>query len=333
MLSPPVRNDRQRVADEYSAIRQEEVVDYRGTAESMLPLAEASVVQLKPGPAPTNLEIFSSDKIAVMGLHHHVASIGVVVFKPDCFGFMWWDGNEKCRINGELARRTVIYSQGEQGGFHAAGGARQTMGIVVRRNDFIESLAALRGVGPEDVGLKRAALELLPGAAARFRYDVNKILSNAVVPGSDSSITANPVNPGDAMFGLLVEAYLQASPASLREDRPRRPEQIVRRAEERFFSAKGSPVSLADLCAATGVSQSTLYRAFDTVCGEPPLAYFHKRRLAEARRALLKSPPCRGGVKRAAISAGMTEFGRFSVEYRQLFGESPSTTLDKDLTL
>jgi AraC-like DNA-binding protein len=48
------------------------------------------------------------------------------------------------------------------------------------------------------------------------------------------------------------------------------------------MAAEGTPISLADLCAAAGVSKSALYPAFHSVCGEPPLAYFQKRRLARS---------------------------------------------------
>lgn len=306
-------------------IREETVVDYRSTAGSLPPLAEASVVQLRPGPGPTNLKIFSSEKLSVLGVHHNTASVGIIVTKPECFSFMWWDGNEECRINGEPVSRTAIYSQGGQDGFHATGGARRTMGLAVRRNDLIETLAALRGVGPEDVLLRRAVLELSPEAAARFRSDINALLSNAIGAKPQGLSSASAADPSEAIIGLLVEAYLRSSPVCLRDDRSRQPEQIVRQAEERFFASQRSPISLADLCAATHVSQSTLYRAFNAVCGEPPLAYFHKRRLTEARRRLMNSDAYRGAVKHAACTVGLTELGRFSVEYRQLFGESPST--------
>ena len=76
-------------AGKLSAISEDEVVDYPGTAESLLPLVEASCTQLEPGPGPTNLEIFSSNKISVLGMQHHSASVGVVVMKADYFGFMW----------------------------------------------------------------------------------------------------------------------------------------------------------------------------------------------------------------------------------------------------
>ncbi|MCB1231839.1 MAG: AraC family transcriptional regulator [Verrucomicrobiae bacterium] len=273
--------------------------------------------------------MFSSDKISVLGMHHHASSVGVIVMKPDYFSFMWWDGNEECRINGKLARSTEIYAQGEQDGFYAAGGARQTMGIAVRRSELIATLAALQGVGPEDVQLDRTVLQLSAKAAGRFRSSIGTLLGNAFEPGPDGFRSRIAGDPSEAIFGLLVDAYLGSPPNQLREDRPRRPEKIVRQAEECFFAAQGAPVSLADLCAAASVSQSSLYRAFSAVCGEPPLAYFHKRQLTDARRRLVHLPAYRGAVKFAALSAGLSELGRFSVEYRTLFGESPSSTLGR----
>jgi AraC-like DNA-binding protein len=327
MASPPDRDHAASTDTKYSALREHEVTDYRGTAESLLPVSEASVTQLRPGPEPTNLEIFSSDKLSVMGLQHHAASVGVVVVKPECCAFMWWDGNEDCRINGRPVSHSEIYAQGAQDGFHAAGGARRTIGIAVRRNDLVDTLASLTGVGPEDVLLRRAVLKLSPEVAYRFRSDVDELLRDAIGQSRDG---AAAVNLSEAIFGLLVDAYLRSPPVLQRDERPRQPEQIVRLAEERFFASQGAKVSLADLCAATGVSQSTLYHAFGVVCGTPPLAYFHKRRLTEARRALKRSPAYSGGVKNAALAAGLTELGRFSVEYRQLFGESPSATLSRN---
>ena len=322
-----------RAGKSVSAIGKKEVVDYSGTAEPMLPVSEASATQLKPGPAPSNLAIFSSEKVSVLELQHHVASVGVVITKPAYFGFMWWEGSDECRINGELARRTVIYSQGPQDGFHAAGGVRRTTGITVRRDILIETMAALRGVDPEDVFLGQTKLELSPGAAHRFRTGVDLHLRKAIRSIKGDLSHEGKADPSEAFFGLLVEAYLRSRPDLQRNDRPLHPVQIVRKSEERFFASRDAPVSLADLCAAARVSQATLYRAFHTVCGEPPLAYFHKRRLTDARRALIRSHAYRGAVKHVALTNGLTELGRFAVEYRHLFGESPSATLNRTLSL
>ena len=99
-------------------------------------------------------------------------------------------------------------------------------------------------------------------------------------------------------------------------------------AEECFAAAQAGPVSLADMCVAAGVSQVTLYHAFMVMCGSSPIAYFKKRRLTDARQALLRSGPEKGRVKLAALGAGLTHLGRFSKEYHQLFGELPTTTLN-----
>jgi transcriptional regulator GlxA family with amidase domain len=103
--------------------------------------------------------------------------------------------------------------------------------------------------------------------------------------------------------------------------------QIVRRAEERFEAAGEKPVSLADLCVAAGVSARTLQYAFRDLYGMSPIQYFKVRRLHRARRALKSAIPERSAVKRAALAAGLSDLGRFSVEYRALFGQSPSATL------
>lgn len=328
MSTPSERSDAKRSGKTFSAVLLGEVVDYRSIAEPLLPVSEASVVQTSPGPEPSNLEIFSSGTVSVLGLEHSASSVGIVVLNPDCYGFMWWDGSEDCRINGEPVRRTLLFAQGAQDGFHAAGGKRRTMGAAVRRDDFVETVAALQGIDPEDIRLRRTALELPPEAATRLRTGIELASRQARKAGPESSSEAS-----STIIGLLVDAYLCSPTEPPRKTRARPPEEIVRKAEERFFEADGGPISLADLCAAAGVSQSALYRAFYSICDEPPLAYFQKRRLTDARRALLRSSEYRGAIKHAAMSVGLTEMGRFSVEYRRLFGESPSATLNRTARL
>jgi transcriptional regulator GlxA family with amidase domain len=49
-----------------------------------------------------------------------------------------------------------------------------------------------------------------------------------------------------------------------------------------------------------------------------------------ARCALQKADPAVSRVTDIATEHGFWELGRFSVNYRQLFGESPKTTLKED---
>ncbi len=327
--------DSNRARETASGLHRDAVIDYQSLLAPRIPIVEATQIQLEPGCSPPDLTLFSSDAVWAVLADVHVASVGVTVMDPDYFAFALWAGEEECRLNGEPAQTTTLYAQGEQDGFYISGKARRTLGLAVRRSDLVQALAALRGVGPEDVALDDCRLELMPEAAARFRNALVDRVTQPLRHVSGSAPEADTSDLSSSIFGLLVDAYLHARPELRQRPRAHPPERIVRAAEERFFAAEaaGAPISLPDLCAAAGVSQRALYRAFHTVCGEPPLSYFQKRRLTKARAMLLHARPARGAVKRVAIDAGLTELGRFSVQYRRLFGECPSTTLNKSVVL
>jgi AraC family ethanolamine operon transcriptional activator len=68
-------------------------------------------------------------------------------------------------------------------------------------------------------------------------------------------------------------------------------------------------------------------RAFRAVRDTTPHRYLHALRLNGAREALLASDADEETVTRVALRFGFRELGRFAVEYRAAFGESPSETL------
>ena len=58
-------------------------------------------------------------------------------------------------------------------------------------------------------------------------------------------------------------------------------------------------------------------------------AFLHKLRLHGVRRELLATDPRYGSVKRSALDWGFWHLGRFAADYRALFGENPSATLNR----
>jgi transcriptional regulator GlxA family with amidase domain len=88
-------------------------------------------------------------------------------------------------------------------------------------------------------------------------------------------------------------------------------------------------LTIEDLCAETKASERVLRCAFQEMTSNSPALFLRNHRLHKARRMLLNDAP---SVKDAAYSCGFTEMGRFSVYYRELFGESPSETLRSQST-
>lgn len=88
-----------------------------------------------------------------------------------------------------------------------------------------------------------------------------------------------------------------------------------------------TPVYLAELCAATGVPERTLRHIFHSILAVSPLRYLQLRRMRQAHLALQQADKRDLSVKQIALASGFWEFGRFAVEYKRMFGESPSETL------
>lgn len=103
-------------------------------------------------------------------------------------------------------------------------------------------------------------------------------------------------------------------------------QQIVDRFDEVARANLGAPAPIAELCRAAGVTPRTLSRAFQAIRGKPPSRYLHEPRLAQVRDALM-SDAGNGSVTDIAMRFGFRELGRFAVDYRARFGESPSETL------
>jgi AraC-like DNA-binding protein len=109
--------------------------------------------------------------------------------------------------------------------------------------------------------------------------------------------------------------------------RKQKASQLVRQAEALALASVDEPLNVSALCSIIGVSERTLRKAFHSVHGTSPCRHLRMRRLSSARRALLSADGALARVTEIAMSFGFAELGRFSVEYKKAFGESPSQTL------
>ena len=88
-------------------------------------------------------------------------------------------------------------------------------------------------------------------------------------------------------------------------------------------------VRIEDLCRTCGIGVRSLQRSFREYFDLTITEYVKALRFDAARRELVSSNPEEHTVSTIALSHGHSHLGRFSVEYRQRFGESPSETLER----
>jgi len=104
---------------------------------------------------------------------------------------------------------------------------------------------------------------------------------------------------------------------------------LVEVAERLALANLDEPLHISTLCRTLEISGRTLRKAFHKIRTLPPCRHLRMLRLSQARRALLGADAKRATVTEIATCFGFVELGRFSVEYRKVFGESPSQTLHR----
>ncbi|MNO45197.1 transcriptional regulator EutR [compost metagenome] len=102
--------------------------------------------------------------------------------------------------------------------------------------------------------------------------------------------------------------------------------QYLAQLEALFNASVEVPLTLEDLEHVAGVSRERLYRDFHTHYGMTPMAYYRQLRFEQVRVRLTQARASEK-VSSIAMDYGFQQFGRFSKEYKERFGELPSHTL------
>ena len=100
----------------------------------------------------------------------------------------------------------------------------------------------------------------------------------------------------------------------------------VKRAIDYMQANLEASITIADIVAVAGVPGRTLFKHFKDFKGMSPMQYLRNARFDRVRRTLLLGEPSEC-VTSIAMEAGFLHMGRFAVDYRRRFGESPSETM------
>ena len=110
----------------------------------------------------------------------------------------------------------------------------------------------------------------------------------------------------------------------LHDIRPQVDPANVKRAIDFIEAHLREPITLGDITRAAGVPGRTLLQNFKDHRGTSPMRYLRDARFARAREALLRAED--DSITQVAMRWGFYHLGRFAVDYRKRFGETPSET-------
>ena len=225
-------------------------------------------------------------------------------------------------FEGDKHRGIVLSPVGDKVLHTSADNSR--LSLAMREDALNRHLSALLGYSP------REPLEFAPAVAAASGHGrrLAGILHWAAAESERGAVLGHALIA--ARFeGFVLDALLLFQPhnysEALRRVERRLAPRDVKRARDFIHEHLASPITLVDLVEASGVPGRTLLKHFRDAHGISPMRYVRDRRMERVRGELASgSATC---VADCALRWGFAHAGRFSIEYRRRFGESPSSTL------
>ncbi|MEB3177953.1 MAG: helix-turn-helix domain-containing protein [Nostocaceae cyanobacterium] len=109
--------------------------------------------------------------------------------------------------------------------------------------------------------------------------------------------------------------------------KPSRRSRLISQAQEEMLAHLEKPLTLKELATRLGSSSSALSYGFQDLFGMSPMRYLKVRRLNAVRRCLKVSDPESCSIATLANKFGFWSGGHFARDYKTMFGELPSDTL------
>jgi AraC family ethanolamine operon transcriptional activator len=163
---------------------------------------------------------------------------------------------------------------------------------------------------------------------SKFREQADHILSTI----KEQPLKAkSPAIQREIRFNLSYQLISNLVHSSLEYQKPpnRRRDHALQRVKEYLRENSQEPITVRDLHRATGVSERTLRYAFLEQFAVSPKTYLTAKRLNGVRRQLCHADSSSTKLADVANDWGFWHMGQFAADYRRLFGELPSETLNR----
>lgn len=227
----------------------------------------------------------------------------------------------------ELLTPKIIWRGNEASYLHKSDGLASWATVALPTEDLASIAAVIAG---RDLAPPRDALTITPATAPMAK--LQRLHAAAAQLAEDApAVIANP----EAAHGLeqaLIAAMVDCLGTSESdEDKSARRQHaaIMRRFRRVVEENPDQALFIPELCVTIGASERTLRMCCEEQLGVSPKRYLLLRRMHLARRSLRESSADATSVTEIATQYGFWQLGRFSGEYKSLFGETPSVTLGR----
>ncbi|MBJ7539412.1 helix-turn-helix domain-containing protein [Marinomonas transparens] len=194
-------------------------------------------------------------------------------------------------------------------------------GLVVERATLMK-MANTHGV---DLNWKELTEYGRLGVPAKTLEEVRFLLAR-LLSGSNSD--ASPRLQHDIVMMALLEVLKVETPKPAKTPSYYHRKQVVDVARQFLDQHLDDVVTVTQLCEVTKVSRRTLQYSFESILGISPIQYLRISRLNGVRRDLVNAKDGQS-VSDLATQWGFWHLSQFAKDYRQLFGEQPSHTLER----
>jgi AraC-like DNA-binding protein len=206
-------------------------------------------------------------------------------------------------------------------------GQTEWAGASLPLNEYIEAGRSLLG---KDVEVCADFHILRPRQRVMGRLQrIHKTITSLARTNPEAFTTSETVRAFEIQFVEAVFAAISSS-SPRTTDSFGRHTQIIAKFQDLLDAAPETALYVTDICISIGVAARTLRHIFEKYLGISPHQYLNDRRLHLARSALILATSGSTTVTNIATQFGFWELGRFAVNYRLKFGESPIATLRAD---
>jgi AraC family ethanolamine operon transcriptional activator len=218
--------------------------------------------------------------------------------------------------------QVVVLFDREELDYRSAGPAR-LLGVSMERTALEGHVRALLGRHLGELRLQARLGRMRTDAAVLAR-----LVRGLAARAADHPRLLRDAALATALERRLIKVLFRGFETPCELEAEGRGRRLARRAEAWLRQNLAEPPTITVLCGALHASERTVHEAFRKHMGTTPKAYLKTLRLNAARQDLLDGV-ARTRVTDVALDWGFVHFGWFSQDYRRLFGETPSQTLQR----